>query len=425
MKRNYSLVLFILLVFFVISFLTNILGPIIPDIIESFDLNLTLVSLLPFSFFVAYGVLSIPSGIGIERYGEKPVLVLAFLGAFAGAFFFAMVPAYGVSIVSLFMIGAGMAMLQVALNPLLRVAGGEEHFAFNLVLVQLVFGSASYISPRVYSYLVTHLGTGVGSDDNILLQLLSKVVPPDLAWVSIYWIFALVSFVMLVLMALLRLPEVRLKDDERIGSQEIHRTLWKDRTVILFFIGIFAYVGTEQGVANWISKFLATYHGYDPQLDGAKAVSWFWGLFTAGTMLGMVLLKIFDSRKVLIGFTLAAMICLTCALFGPARIAFIAFPLVGFFGSSMWSILFSLGLNSMKHHHGAVSGILCTGIVGGAVVPVIIGMLGDLFGLRSGLMFLYVTLAYIFGVGFRARPLVTNKTINLGHLLKKYKSGKP
>ena len=71
--------------------------------------------------------------------------------------------------------------------------------------------------------------------------------------------------------------------------------LLKNRTVILFFIGIFAYVGLEQGVANWISVFLKRYHGLSPETDGAQAVAWFWGLMTVGCAIGLVLLKLFDA----------------------------------------------------------------------------------------------------------------------------------
>ena len=101
--------------------------------------------------------------------------------------------------------------------------------------------------------------------------------------------------------------------------------------VILYFFGIFAYVGTEQGIANWISQFLQTYHDIDPQTTGARTVSLFWGMMTAGTVLGLVLLKFVDSRKVLIGFTLASVISLLVALIGNSSTALIAFPLVGFF----------------------------------------------------------------------------------------------
>ena len=110
----------IFLIFFCISFLTNILGPLVPDIITSFRVSLTLAAVLPFSFFIAYGVMSIPAGFLVERFGEKRLLVFSLLGSTAGAVSFALVPAYSVAIMSLFVMGLGMAALQVAINPLLR-----------------------------------------------------------------------------------------------------------------------------------------------------------------------------------------------------------------------------------------------------------------------------------------------------------------
>lgn len=410
MKRNLFMVSLILLTFFVISFLTNIIGPLVPDIIESFDLSLTMVAFLPFAFFIAYGVMSIPSGMLIEKYGEKAVMVSAFFMSFLGAFLFAFNPSYGMYTVSLFFIGTGMAMLQVAINPLLRVAGGEEHFAFNSVMGQLFFGLASFLSPLAYSYLVLNLAAGAG-DRNFMVNLLSGVVPEELPWISLYWLFAAVSLLMVVIIGLVRFPKVELKEDEKAGAVATHLELLKKPVVWLYFLAIFAYVGTEQGVANWISEFLQTYHGYDPQTTGAKTVSWFWGLMTAGAVLGLIALKFMDSRKVLIGFTLAAMISLSVALFGPGSVALIAFPMVGFFASVMWSIIISLALNSMDKHHGSLSGILVTGIAGGAVVPLIVGSLGDLIGLRMGMLFLYITLAYILSIGFWSKPLITNQTI--------------
>ncbi len=409
MKNRWFIVALILLVFFVISFLTNILGPLIPDIIKSFRLNLGLAGFLPFSFFVAYGVMSIPSGMLIERYSEKAIMIAAFGLAAAGALLFALFPTFGVAMISLFVIGSGMAMLQVAINPLLRTAGGEEHFAFNSVLGQLAFGLASFVSPLIYTYLVVNIGQT--EDAKGLIGVMESLVPDGLAWVSLYWIFALVSAIMVLVVWLSKLPKVDLKEDEKAGSWAIHRTLLQNKMVLLFFLGIFCYVGTEQGVANWMSQFLATYHGFDPQTDGATAVSWFWGLLTVGCVLGLVLLKVMDSQKVLLYFTAAAAICLTLGLFAPAKVAFYAFPMVGFFASVMWSVIFALALNSVQEHHGSFSGILCTGIVGGAILPLIIGALGEVFGLQVGMALLYLSLAYIFSIGVWAKPLVQNKTV--------------
>ncbi|MFL6428548.1 MAG: MFS transporter, partial [Acidobacteriaceae bacterium] len=160
MKRNRSLIALIFLVFFVISLLSNILGPIVPDIIATFSVSLGAAGFLVFAFFIAYGVMSIPAGFLVERYSEKPVMIWAFLGAALGSIAFALHPTYKVAFVSLFVIGIGMAMLQVAINPLLRVAGGEENFALNETIAQLLFGSASFLSPWIYSYLVLNLPAG-------------------------------------------------------------------------------------------------------------------------------------------------------------------------------------------------------------------------------------------------------------------------
>jgi fucose permease len=409
MKRNYYIVALIMLTFFVISFLTNVIGPLIPDIIKGFNLSLTLVALLPFAFFIAYGVMSIPSGMLIEKYNEKKMMVAAFVIAFLGSLLLALVPNYLTAVLSLFIIGCGMAMLQVVINPLLRTAGGEEHFAFNSVLAQLIFGGASFLSPLVYSYMVLNLKDGA----NKSLSLFHSLVPPGLPWISLYWLFAVICILMIVVIAFSKFPKVELSSEEKAGPLKTHIMLFRKRVVILFFIAMICYVGTEQGTANWMSQFLSAYHGYDPQTTGAKAVAYFWGLMTAGGVLGLLLLKIMDSRKVLVIFTVLALICLSAALFGSAKISLIAFPWIGFFASVMYPIIFSLALNSVNEHHGSFSGIIVTGIIGGAIVPLIIGWLGDHLGLRNGMFFLYLTMGYILSIGFWAKPIITNKTIKL------------
>ena len=410
MPRNRSMVYLILLTFFVISLLTNILGPIVPDIISSFHVSLTAAGLLVFSFFIAYGVMSIPAGFLVERFAEKPVMIWAFVAAAIGSLSFALFPEYKVAVVSLFTIGAGMAVLQVAINPLLRVSGGEEHFAFNEVLAQLFFGTASFISPHIYSYLVVNLADHSHSP-NLLLHELSLVTPAGLPWVSLYWIFTAIAVVMILILCVSRFPRVQHTDEERPGTFAMYGSLMRQRLVWLYFLAIFAYVGCEQGTANWISQFLSQYHHLDPHTAGAGAVAWFWGLMTSGCLVGVLLLKLIDSRSVLIGASTGALVTLTVALFAPGGVSAIAFPLIGLFASVMWPILISLALNSVSEYHGSFTGILATGIVGGAVLPAVIGRIGDHFGLRSGMLLLYVTFTYIFSVGFWAKPLVNNATL--------------
>lgn len=347
----------------------------------------------------------------MERYTEKPIMIFAFLMGALGSLSFALFPGYRVAFASWFVIGAGMAVLQVAINPLLRVSGGEEHYAFNSALAQLVFGSASFVSPRIYSYLVLNL-TNPSANQNALLRVMRRV-PAQLPWASIYWIFAAVSLLMMFVLLVSKFPHVQHTDEESAGSLQMYRSLACQRVVWMYFLAMFAYVGCEQGTADWISNFLYRYHGFDPHTTGATAVSWFWGLLTVGCLGGMLLLKIFDSRKVLIGACVGALCCLTAALFGPASVSVIAFPAIGLFASVMWPIVVSLALNSVAEFHGSFAGILGTGIIGGAIVPVVIGRIGDFAGLRSGVAFLYVTYGFVLSVGFWAKPLITNATVNL------------
>jgi fucose permease len=405
------MVALVLVTFFVISLLTNVLGPIVPDIIAGFHVSLTAAGFLAFAFFIAYGVMSIPAGFLVERFSEKPVMMLAFLAAGLGSLSFALFPGFRMAMGSYFVIGAGMAVLQVAINPLLRVSGGQENYAFYSAFAQLVFGSASFVSPRIYSFLVSRLGSTT-THRNVVLRVLANLTPPHLPWASIYWIFTVSAFAMVFVLALSHFPKVKHTAQERPGSLAMYKTLLRQRVVWLYFAAMFAYVSCEQGAADWMSSFLQRYHGFDPHSAGATAVSWFWGLLTAGCLGGMLLLKFFDSRRVLIGASVGALGCLSAALFGSARLSLIAFPAIGLFASVMWPIIVSLALNSVKEYQGSFSGILGTGIIGGAVVPVLIGRMGDFAGLRGGLALLYVTFGIVLTVGFWARPLVSNVKIH-------------
>ena len=204
-------------------------------------------------------------------------------------------------------------------------------------------------------------------------------------------------------------PEKKKTGRENKEKLNNYLTIIKNPIVILYFFGIFSYVGLEQGVANWTSKFLEIYHSIDPQILGAKIISYFWGLMTLGTISGLFLLKLIDSRKILIFFTSASIISLLLAVFGPLKISLISFPLIGFFISIMWSIIISLALNSTSKDHGAFSGILVSGIIGGAVIPLIIGILADFIGLKFGMIILLIPLLFILSIGFWSSPLVNNK----------------
>jgi fucose permease len=416
--KRWAMLALIMMFWFTISFITNILGPLIPDIVHNFNLkNLALAGFIPTSFFLAYAVMSIPAGMLIDRYGEKPVLFIGFLMPFVGSMLFACFPAYPVLLASSFIIGLGMAMLQTVLNPLQRTVGGEENYAFVAELAQFVFGAASFVSPLVYTWLVHALSPEVyRPGENLFLDGLSKLIPPSLPWVSLYWIFAVILLVMLLSVLLVRFPKIELKEDEKSGSSSSYRHLFGQKYVWLFFLGIFCYVSTEQGVSVFMSTFLEQYHGIDPQTAGARCISWFWGSMTLGCLVGLVLLKLIDSRRLLriSGFLSIALLLL--ALFGPKNVSIFAFPAMGFSISMMYSIVFSLALNTATRYHGSFAGILCSGIVGGAAGPLLVSLLADIASLRAGMLLILLFLGYITFIGFWAHPLVNNKTVSVKDL---------
>jgi fucose permease len=400
MSRRGLIIFYIMVVWFVISFVTNLIGPLMPIIIDDFHLSLGMAGFLPFSFFLAYGLISIPAGALVEARGPRTTMLAAFGLNLLGSLMIALYPVYAVVIAGLFVIGLGMAMLQVVINPLTRATGGEGHFAFFSVMGQLVFGLASYVSPMIFAVLMSQPSHG------------------GLVWVQFYQAFLVVFVLLIAITFTLPIPRVELTEEERAGSWAAYRELLGQRPVWLFFLGIIAYVGTEQSLANWMSQFLSTYHHFSPTKEGAHAVGLFWGLMSVGCLLGLVLLKLFDARGVLAAFTVCALVLLGVALYGSANAALLAFPTLGFFLSVMYSIVFSTALNSVTRHHGAFSGILCTGILGGAIVPLLVGVLGDHVGLRTALLTVFVTLGFILSVSWWSRPLVRNQTVDLLDLIR-------
>ena len=339
---------------FTISFITNILGPLIPDIIHNFNLSdLAMAGFIPTSFFLAYAIMSIPAGLLIDRFGEKPILFGGFLMPFIGTILFACMHTYPMLLASSF-----------------------------------------------------------------IIDLLADVTPREMPWVSLYWVFTILLLVMLIAVGVSRFPKIELKEDEKSGSKDSYLALFKQKYVWLFFLGIFCYVSTEQGTSIFMSTFLEQYHGVNPQTDGAQAVSYFWGLMTAGCLVGMILLKLIDSKRLLQISGILTIILLLSALFGSKEVSMLAFPAVGFSISMMYSIVFSLALNSASQHHGSFAGILCSAIVGGAGGPMIVSTLADATSLRTGMLFILVFVGYITFIGFWACPLINNKTVRLKDLFK-------
>jgi MFS transporter, FHS family, L-fucose permease len=406
------LILFINLMFFQIGLLVSIMSALIPEIIRSFHISYGLASVLPFAFYIALALTCIPAGIANENHAPKKILVFTFSFALAGVLVFVLFLNYWASVISLFIMGSSVAIIQVTSVPLLRRFAGPENLAFHSTMNQLMYGAGAFLSPVIYSWLSLSL-LDAEKEKNLLITLFSWLVPKGFEWTSAYWLFVALLISLVVIVITVKFPEreeMPFSDQTRKG---IYLELFRNKYVICYFFSLVAYASCEQGIAAWMSQFFKDYHGMDPQSEGAVILSYYWLLLTIGCFGGMLLLKFFDSRKVLAGLTIFAIVSLSFALYGKAGISKIAFPMVAAFESVMWPVILSLALNSVAKHHEVLSGLMFTASLGGALGPVIVGSMGDMFGLRISFNFLFLPLLIVLSVAFWAKPLVMNKTFKL------------
>jgi len=235
----------------------------------------------------------------------------------------------------------------------------------------------------------------------------------EMPWLSVYWLFVIVSIITIIIIYFLRFPLIELKSDEKYSDMGSFNYFLNKRITYLYFFGIFAYVGVEQGINNWSSEFLNQYHNLDPNVVGVQVISSYWGNLTIGTVVSLFLIKFFSSRFLLKIYAISSSVLILTALFSSAEFSIFSFKLIGFTISGIWSVMIALGLNSIKEHHGMFSGILISGIVGGAIFPFLIALIGEFMGLKIGMLIIFLGLIYILFVGFVAKPLVSNRTIQM------------
>tara|TARA_Y100000996_G_scaffold258978_1_gene203898 strand:- start:1298 stop:1933 length:636 start_codon:yes stop_codon:yes gene_type:complete len=208
-----------------------------------------------------------------------------------------------------------------------------------------------------------------------------------------------------------KLPSLSIDDSEKFKFGSAFYTFLRDKNSYVFFFGIFCYVGVEQGINNWSSQFLYQYHGQDPNQVGVEVISGFWGNLTLGTLGSLILIKIFDGKILLKLYALSSSILILIALFGDLEYSILSFKLIGFSLSGIWALVISLGLNSVKNNHGTFTGILLTGIVGGAIFPFLIALISHLSELRYGMLLIFLGLLYISYIGFYSRPIEKNSLL--------------
>ena len=394
-KNNYlPLLVSLAFAYFAFGAITNVAGAIVPKIKETYHVSGSASSFLASVFFIAYGLMSVPFGILINKWGTKATLLLGSFVTTIGVLMFAAIPGYFANMVSMFICGVGITGIQVAANPLVKEISNPEKYSRNLTLFMVLFGVGSTLAP----YAVT------------------LIKERGLAWNYAYWLFSIVSLIMLISLATPKYPEEK-KEETTEKDKGSFAVLLKDPLMIFYTIAIFLYVGVEVGVANNIALFLEDVHKISTILGSTaeavtnSAIGNYWFRLHLGRLVGGFILDKIPTKKAIQIFISGAAIALSGAVFCPnLNISLWSFPFVGFFISIMFPSIYGLAMNSYdKKYSGIISGILCTAIIGGAVIGPVIAKISEITGSPTepnwhmGMLVAFVCYAYIFTVGFWAR----------------------
>lgn len=394
--------------FFIWGFITCLNDILIPHLKSVFSLNYTEAMLVQFCFFAAYFVMSVPSGYLVEKIAYKNGIIAGLTMAGIGCLLFypsASLHSYPLFLVAFFVMASGITLLQVAANPYVTILGNPKTASSRLTLTQAFNSLGTAIAPYLGALFI--LDSAVKTVDQIKQlntdELSAYQAAQATAVQNPYLLLAAVLFFIAVIFALISLPKIDVaKTPASDRVDEHHDSAWGYKHLVLGAIGIFVYVGGEVSIGSFLINFLG-----EPDIagltvqDAGKYVSFYWGGAMIGRFIGAAVMQKIQPGKVLIFNALTAALLVLITMIGSGAVAMWTILAVGLFNSIMFPTIFSLAVSSLGRHTGQGSGILCTAIVGGAVLPVVQGLLADRIGIQQAFIIPVLCYGYIAYYGWR------------------------
>jgi len=384
--------------FFMWGFVTVLNDVLVAHLKSIFDLDYTRALLVQFAFFSTYFIFSIPSAKLIDWIGYKKALVVGLVTMAIGALLFipaASVPAYSLFLVALMTIGAGITALQVAANPYVAVLGRPETASSRLNLVQAFNSLGTTIGPYLGGlFILTAAPMSMEAVRRLSPAALQSYRIHEAASVKLpYLIICLLLFALAVTIAIFKLPPI--PGAEGKGQSTNFQSLWKFRHLLLGAVAIFTYVGAEVSIGSLLINYLNQPEIANiPAATAAQYVSLYWGGAMVGRFVGSGLLQRVRTGTVLgiAAITAALLVCISMLTFG--QVAMWSILLVGLFNSVMFPSIFTLGIAELGPLTGDGSGLLVMAIVGGAIIPLLQGVLADHMGIHHA--FILPVLCYLY-----------------------------
>lgn len=369
--------------YFSIGFITALNDILIPHFKDLFHLTNVLALLVDLCFFGAYFVMSLPSGWIVGRIGYKRGIIAALSTMGCGLLLFvpaSIVISYPVFLFALFVVGSGLALLQVAINPYVGALGKPETAASRLNLCGGLNSLATTIAPKIgaaFIFIVAGATTA---------QLAHSVRLP-------YVILAAFTFLIAIITCFVHLPDLIEKPSD---SSDTDGSAWQFTHLRLGAVAIFTYVGVEVAIGSILINFLGQPSmGSLSHVAAATFVSLYWGGAMVGRFIGSFALIYIRAQRALAAVAVSAIILVGVTIFGHGHVAMWAIVSCGLFNSVMWPCIFPLSLKGLGKFTSQGSGILVMMVVGGAIVPELQGLLADKFGYQHSFIIVLLCYAYL------------------------------
>lgn len=415
--------------FFMWGFITVLVDALIPRLKDVFELTYLQAGLVQFAWFTAYGLISIPGGKMIKRMGYKNGILVGLSLAAIGCLIFypaASTRLFPLFLLALFVVAAGITVLQVAANPYISVLGPEEGASSRLNLAQAFNSLGTTIAPIVSAGYLLGDAVKTGEEQmSMTADALELYRSAEAAAVQGPFVILAASFLLLAfVIRKVSLPRI-LEGGREEGSIS---ALLSNRRLMAGAIGIFVYVGAEVALGSYMVNYglnlnvhemmqshpvlermaglAASIKGQsvldlDPKGKLGVLLTFYWGGAMVGRFIGAGLMQRMKPALLLGVFATVASTLVIASSTGTGLSALLMLLAVGLFNSIMFPTIFTLGIEELGDAKPQGSGILCTAIVGGAVIPPAFGALVDASGFGLALILPALCYSYIAGFGFQ------------------------
>ena len=376
--------------FFMWGFITCLNDILIPHLKGVFDLSYSQSMLVQFCFFGAYFIVSLPSGAIVKKLGYQKGIVLGLVIAAVGCLCFypaATMHSYPVFLMALFILASGITLLQVSANPYVSMLGDAKTASSRLTMTQAFNALGTTVAPFFGALLILN-----EASDALSARASAEAVQMP------YVFLAAMLLALAAIFSWLKLPNLSPVEEEEKPQDEVSGSAWQYRHLVLGAVGIFVYVGAEVSIGSFLVSFFA-----DPNIAGleesqaAKYIAYYWGGAMVGRFIGAAVMQKIAAGKVLCFNATLAVILILVAVFSSGTLAMVAILLVGLCNSIMFPTIFSLAIQGLGKHTSQASGILCLAIVGGAIIPLVQGLLADTVGVQPAFIlpiFCYFFIVY-------------------------------